>query len=127
VAGRLVRLDLPAGPVAVRAAREQARAVLSGWGLVDVEWLDHVELVIAELVSNAVRHAGGGWLIELRVDPESVLITALDRSPSFAPPGGNEHGGRGLQIVAALSAAWGWRRCPGGKEVWARLAHPSPG
>lgn len=116
---------LPTGPRAVSLARAVARSVLSDWGVVvsDPDSFGKLQLVIVELVSNAVRHAGGCDRLELAFDGACVTVGVVDHGTDdpkvkeFELP----DAGRGLMIVDAMSATWGFYRVPGGKCVWARL------
>jgi hypothetical protein len=104
--------------------------VLCGWGLIDPGFLDRSELIIVEIVANAVRHAGGCPWLELATDADRrwVTVAAIDSNshhPTFKAADGDS-GGRGLLIVAALSTAYGSHPRPGGKRVWARLRAHGP-
>jgi len=124
------RLDLPVNrPDAPRYARRAARMMLAGWGFQDPRWLDDAELVVSELVTNAVRHGGG--LIELRLEAhdEAILVSAADGSSVVprrrAPDGGpRDDGGRGIAIIEEFAQDWGVENHEGGKRVWVRLAAP---
>jgi anti-sigma regulatory factor (Ser/Thr protein kinase) len=91
--------------------------------------IEDAEAVASELVSNAVMHAGartfGLELLRLTDDPSAVAVTVTDPSPlppiRCAPAVGDEHG-RGLLVIEALSAHWGWRPRNPGKTVFAILA-----
>jgi anti-sigma regulatory factor (Ser/Thr protein kinase) len=116
-----VQLSLPGTVTAVPLARETVTDTLRGWGLHDGDWLDVVALIVTELVSNAVRHAGGCAVLELHTDGRTT-VTVTDHSPVRPrprEPGGR--GGRGLLIVDALSARWGVRHQETAKQVWAEL------
>ena len=79
-------------------------------------------LVVSELVTNAVLHAGGADRIIVECDSTTILITVHDRSPE--PPRRRHHaaiGGRGLRIVEQLATRWGTTPHPHGKDVWAVL------
>lgn len=80
-------------------------------------------LLVDELVSNAVRHAGGAAELVLRVGHDWVWAEVRDGSPTLptlrkAPPNGKQEGGRGLWLVDRLSTAWGTRRVGTGKAIW---------
>jgi anti-sigma regulatory factor (Ser/Thr protein kinase) len=129
VSPRLVAFVLPGIPESVPVARRQVRAALSLHGL--GEYADDAEIITSELVTNAVRHACGndtktiGITLTHAGSPATVTIAVSDSSPHGpvrrdTPASGEQ--GRGLQIVEALSAHWGWRREGGGKAVFAALA-----
>jgi anti-sigma regulatory factor (Ser/Thr protein kinase) len=124
-----------------RVARAFVRDVLTCWGRGDLA--DDAELIIGELVANAVRHG-------LRAVPPVAVVSAavpppmrlclLRRAgevwfavtdPSTEPPAPKapdavRENGRGLHIVGALSYVWGWSPMDGkGKAVWAVLKHPA--
>ena len=126
---RLIALALPGTPESVPIARRRVRAALGLHGL--GEFAEDAEVITAELVGNAVRHAckdGAktiGVILSHAGAPAAVTVAVSDCSPHVPvrrdTPVGNEQG-RGLQIVEALSAHWGWRRGGGGKVVFAVLA-----
>ena len=123
-------------PEEARTARQFVRELLNCWGLGYLS--DDAELIIAELVVNAVRHG-------LRTAPQAVtsasaasalrlcllrrvgevMLAVTDPSneaPTPRAPGWAGESGRGLQIVGALSYVWGWSPLEGrGKAVWAVL------
>ena len=94
-------------------------------------------LLTSELVTNAVRATAGRQQAAIRLrlssDQERVLVEVWDADPQppepdDGPPGLDEEGGRGLFLVAALSARWDWylTREPAGKVVWCELAPGQP-
>jgi hypothetical protein len=123
-------------PEEARTARQFVRELLTCWGLGYLS--DDAELIIAELVGNAVRHG-------LRPGPQvvpfgkespvlrlcllrrigEVMLAVTDPSseaPAPKAPSADGESGRGLQIVGALSYVWGWSPIEGnGKAVWAVL------
>jgi PAS domain S-box-containing protein len=115
---------LPREPRSVGRARELARAQLVAW---DLEALvDTVELLVSELVTNALRYGEGE--IRLRLLRDRTLVCEVWDSGLVQPrrrrARDTDEGGRGLQLVGLLSAAWGSRRTPRGKTVWFELALP---
>ncbi|MFE1046412.1 SpoIIE family protein phosphatase [Streptomyces olivaceus] len=116
---------LPREPRSVGRARELARAQLLDW---DMEPLvDTTELLVSELVTNALRYGEGE--IRLRLLLDRTLVCEVWDSGLVQPrrrrARATDEGGRGLQLVGLLSAAWGSRRTPRGKTVWFEL--PLPG
>jgi anti-sigma regulatory factor (Ser/Thr protein kinase) len=111
---------------AVRRARSFARQVTRG---LDVD-ADAVELLVAELVTNAVLHGVPPITLRIETNPDRVHIAVADASPRLPLAGPRPSGGmtgRGLGIVEGLSARWGAISLPeGGKLVWADLAAPRP-
>ncbi len=116
-------LELGALPSAVSCARWHAKQVLWEWGLAELS--DTVELLVSEIVTNAI-HASQPlapvrlWLLS---DKERVLVLVWDTNPQ--PPvrmDANEQAecGRGLLLVETLSEQWATYATPdiGGKVVW---------
>nr|WP_246315278.1 SpoIIE family protein phosphatase [Kineococcus aurantiacus] len=126
VAGRLEASSwLPPDIRAVATAREFLRDRLTAWST--DELLDEAELVLSELVTNALVHTGGGAGLTLRFDgAERRLTIAVEdtspRAPHERAMTPDALGGRGLGIVEAVADAWGVRPGPHGKTVWAELA-----
>ena len=124
-------LELGALPGAVPCARLHARLVAHEWGLTVLA--DNVELVVSELVTNAVNASEGlGLATSIRLwllsNAGQVLITVWDASPYMpihADVSVEAESGRGLLLVEATSSQWGASASPaGGKTVWAFLATP---
>jgi anti-sigma regulatory factor (Ser/Thr protein kinase) len=127
-------LELGALPTAVPCARLHARHLLWEWGLSGLA--ADTELLVSELVTNAVKATAGqrqaAIRLQLSSDNTCVLVEVwdADRQPP-APkdltedgiPDLQEEGGRGLFLVAALSSRWDWYRTrePPGKVVWCEL------
>jgi anti-sigma regulatory factor (Ser/Thr protein kinase) len=131
--------SLPLGALvtATPCARMHSRAVLAEWGLDGLA--EAVELVVSELVTNAVRastdadgrprYDGAGLpvvIVRLGTDGFRVMIEIWDGIPG-APvaeqAGPDDESGRGLLLVEAVCARWSWETVPGwpGKVVWAEL------
>jgi anti-sigma regulatory factor (Ser/Thr protein kinase) len=85
--------------------------------------VEDVELVVSELATNAVVHAGSPFTVTLGASEETVLLEVLDRahtSPTLVATHTLEASGRGIAIVQALSRDWGVSELSsGGKSVWA--------
>ncbi|MFF4014247.1 SpoIIE family protein phosphatase [Streptomyces sp. NPDC001843] len=135
-----VRATLPSSPLAAGSARALLRAALAEWtglGLAPSPQLaDDAVVVVSELVTNAVVHAGTDVELICRLEESGALvIEACDHHPSRAlrqdgteTPYGTPEYGRGLRLVATLAEAWGVTYRTGAKTVWARLpAEGSPG
>lgn len=117
------------------AARGFVRDALLGWGLPEV--VDDAVVLVSELVTNAVVHAGTAAEVSCLREEDSVQIGVTDRHPerglpAFAGPVAgdavSEHfadaegeGGRGLLMCSALSSRWGVEYSAGQKTVWFRL------
>jgi anti-sigma regulatory factor (Ser/Thr protein kinase) len=122
----LISLTLPGTPYSVQMARFYVRTTLNYHDLGD--YVEDIEAVTSELVSNAVMHTGartfGLELLHLPDDHGAVEVAVTDPSPlppvRRAPAAGDEHG-RGLLVVEALSARLGWRPKDSGKTVFAIL------
>jgi anti-sigma regulatory factor (Ser/Thr protein kinase) len=123
-------LELGAQPGAVPSARLHARAILYEWKLVQLA--DTVELLVTELVTNAVQASasviGPAYppvLLRLSSEGHYVLIEVWDgsaRPPVMADVDLMSESGRGLHLVDALSTKWSWYFPEtGGKIVWAEV------
>jgi anti-sigma regulatory factor (Ser/Thr protein kinase) len=122
--GRSRYRTLPAELGAPRAARETVRLACRDWRL-DDDTCDDAVLVATELVANAVDHAGTPCVLTLSRDHAGLRITVRDFAPwhlpQLQPLDVTAPRGRGLQVVAAVSTAWGVIVIDGGKSVWALL------
>ncbi|MFD3455563.1 SpoIIE family protein phosphatase [Streptomyces sp. NPDC058691] len=108
----------------VAHARDLASSRLTGWDLRDLAFT--AEVVVSELVTNAIRYGTGP--VELRLIRQDTLICEVSDSSNTAPHLRRarmfDEGGRGLFIVAQLAERWGTRQRPDGKTIWAELALP---
>ncbi|MEV5437043.1 SpoIIE family protein phosphatase [Streptomyces sp. NPDC052682] len=115
---------LPSDPAVVADARGQAARQLALWGLEEVSFV--TELVVSELVTNAIRY--GAVPIGLRLIRDRTLICEVSDASSTAPHLRRarvyDEGGRGLHMVAQLTQGWGTRQTPTGKTIWAEQALP---
>lgn len=113
--------NIPANPACVAHARAQANSKLSTWGLEDLSFV--AELVISELVTNAIRY--GGEPIQFRLIRGSTLIIEVSDGSNTAPHLRRarvfDEGGRGLLLVAQMALRWGTRHISNGKTIWAEL------
>lgn len=119
---------LPEGCRAVRAtfsSARDARKALAPLGL-GPGLKEGVELIVSELATNAVLHAGGPpFSLRVSYDGRWARVEVGDGSaqlPVMGPPGGLS--GRGLHIVDRLATTWGFDRTATGKVVWAELERP---
>jgi anti-sigma regulatory factor (Ser/Thr protein kinase) len=123
-------LELGALPTAVPCARLHARLLLWEWGLNGLA--ADAELLVSELVTNAVKTTAGqqqaAIRLQMRSDSTRVRVEVWDADPRppvpiDGTPDLQEEGGRGLFLVAALSARWDWYLTeePAGKVVWCEL------
>ncbi|GAA4744204.1 hypothetical protein GCM10023350_31120 [Nocardioides endophyticus] len=86
--------------------------------------LDAAQLVVSELVTNAILHTATPIELFARVDAGGLLLEVSDGSTT--PPTERDHAalagtGRGLMLIHDLSGGWGVRELPNGKVVWARI------
>lgn len=137
--GAQVRAALGGSPLAPGTARGLLRAAFQEWtalGLPGAERLTDrlahdAMVVLSELVTNAVVHAGTDVELVCRLEPDTgaVVVEVCDHHPS-RPPRDADGGaacdtpeyGRGLRLVAALSESWGVTYRRGAKSVWARMS-----
>jgi PAS domain-containing protein len=115
---------LPDDPVAAGLAREHVRGQLEAWQL--GELVMTTELLASELVGNVVRHARGPVQLRL-VRGRSLICEVSDGSattPRIRRAAETDEGGRGLQLVAALSQRWGMRYTADGKCIWTEQPVP---
>ncbi|MDX2523491.1 SpoIIE family protein phosphatase [Streptomyces europaeiscabiei] len=121
-AGQVATWDLEAEPAAVARARANVTRQLSDWGLAELEFT--AELVVSELVTNAIRY--GRPPIRLRLIRDRTLMCEISDSGGTTPHLRRarvfDEGGRGLLLVAQLAEHWGTRRARQGKTVWAELS-----
>ncbi|MGA6219931.1 SpoIIE family protein phosphatase [Streptomyces umbrinus] len=116
---------LPREPRSVGRAREYARGQLLSWDLEPL--VDTAELLVSELVTNALRYGEGEIRLRLLLD-RTLVCEVWDAGlvqPRRRRARDTDEGGRGLQLVGLLSAAWGSRRTPRGKTVWFELPLPN--
>ncbi|MEU2621443.1 SpoIIE family protein phosphatase [Streptomyces sp. NPDC007157] len=117
---QVLALSLPPGPEAAPIARAAARCQLDAWG-VDEEVAFTNELIVSELVGNAVRY--GAPPLQLRLILDEMLTSEVSDASTCAPHVKHartiDETGRGLFIVATLADQWGTRYCDQGKTVWA--------
>jgi anti-sigma regulatory factor (Ser/Thr protein kinase) len=131
-AGQIASCPLDPGATAPGAARDFTRQILGSWGLLVLA--EDAAVIVSELVTNALRHGvrdtnGPGHdrveLILLR-RPGQMLCAVTDpgaEPPVLAAPDLSAEAGRGLHVIEALAAAWGWTRLDASnKAVWAALS-----
>ncbi|ELP68928.1 SpoIIE family protein phosphatase [Streptomyces turgidiscabies] len=119
---RVASWPLPEDPRAAGQARRHVREQLSVWGLDDLT--PTTELLASELVGNVVRHAKGPVQLRLLHGAE-LICEVFDGSltmPRIRRATETDEGGRGLQLITALSQRWGTRYTPTGKCIWTEQA-----
>ncbi|MFD7280382.1 SpoIIE family protein phosphatase [Streptomyces sp. NPDC059862] len=118
--------DIPVDPAAVAQARRRAGDQLAAWGLEEAAFI--TELIVSELVTNAIRHASGPIRLTLIKD-ETLICEVSDgssTSPHLRRARVYDEGGRGLYMVAELTQRWGTRYIREGKTIWAEQLIPTP-
>jgi anti-sigma regulatory factor (Ser/Thr protein kinase) len=98
-----------------------------GYGHAAQAVIDDTNLVVSELITNAVSAGGSELQFELDVHHGRLRVTVRDHAPGSPQPRDakpTDEGGRGLQLVAQLSTSWGVEYPGEGKKVWAEIAVP---
>ncbi|MFE6620228.1 SpoIIE family protein phosphatase [Streptomyces sp. NPDC057740] len=112
-------------PVEVGRARAVVREQLHDWGLERLA--DSAELMVSELVTNALRHSHTRP-VELRLVRGDTLLCEVDDDdhdlPTLLNAGPADESGRGLRVVSVLAREWGTSRTATGKAVWFELTLP---
>lgn len=124
-----MQLEIGPDPMEVGRARRWARSRLAGSGIsADGALGETLILLVSELVTNAVVHAGCPAVLRMRL-PErhqsgTVRVEVADASstgPCRRQAGGDDTGGRGLELVDGLADRWGWHTEGRGKKIWCEL------
>ncbi|WP_153465442.1 SpoIIE family protein phosphatase [Streptomyces kaniharaensis] len=118
-AGQVAQWDVPLDPAAVAGIRASAGLKLAQWQLEDLAFT--TELILSELITNAIRYGSGP--VSVRLIRDRTLICEVSDTSSTAPhlryAEATDEGGRGLFLVAQLSERWGTRYTPACKIIWA--------
>ncbi|WP_369273984.1 SpoIIE family protein phosphatase [Streptomyces sp. R11] len=121
---RVADWDVPRDPAAVSGMREAVSGKLAEWGLSELDFA--TELVLSELVTNAIRYGCGP--IHVRLIRDRTLICEVADGSSTSPhlryAATTDEGGRGLFLVSQMTERWGTRYTPQGKVIWAEQALP---
>ncbi|MFJ8651704.1 SpoIIE family protein phosphatase [Streptomyces rochei] len=121
---RVAEWQVPNDPAAVGEIRSEVTRRLADWGLDELAFT--TELILSELVTNAIRY--GGETVQVRVVRDRSLICEVFDSSSTSPhlryAAMTDEGGRGLFLVAQLAERWGTRYTPAGKVIWAEQPIP---
>ncbi|MFE7173210.1 SpoIIE family protein phosphatase [Streptomyces sp. NPDC057616] len=118
--------DVPVDPSAVADVRARATRQVEEWGLGDLAMT--TELVVSELVTNAIRYAEPPIRLRLLRDARLTceVADASGTAPRLRHARSTDEGGRGLFLVAQLTDRWGARHTPDGKIIWAEQEIPGP-
>ncbi|MFJ1703770.1 SpoIIE family protein phosphatase [Kitasatospora sp. NPDC088346] len=120
--GHVAEWELEADLSVVAHARELVVGQLAAWDLDDLGFV--TELVVSELVTNAIRYAGGP--VGLRLIRDRVLVCEVsdpsNTQPRLRRARDTDEGGRGLFLVAQLADRWGSRFTRAGKTIWTEQA-----
>ncbi|MFG2310506.1 SpoIIE family protein phosphatase [Streptomyces sp. NPDC048566] len=121
-ADRVVSWDVPVDPAAVSDLRGRATRRVEEWGLGDLAMT--TELIVSELVTNAIRYAEPPIRLRLLLDARLTceVVDSSSTAPRLRHARSTDEGGRGLFLVAQLSLRWGARHTPEGKVIWAEQA-----
>ncbi|MFJ9772162.1 SpoIIE family protein phosphatase [Kitasatospora sp. NPDC101157] len=115
---RVAQWDVPTDPAAVGAVRAQVAERLADWGLDEASFV--TELILSELVTNAIRYGSGPIRVRLLRD-RSLICEVSDgssTSPHLRYAATEDEGGRGLFLVAQFADRWGTRYTATGKVIW---------
>jgi len=113
------------------AAAAARRGLVNGNGVLPATIRADVLLLVSELVTNAVRHAGAGpdrpLQVQLQHGPRWVVVAVTDDGPGFtwcaSPSAGDESGGWGLFLVDQIADRWGVERTTSGNCVWFKITY----
>jgi anti-sigma regulatory factor (Ser/Thr protein kinase) len=119
-----LELQLPHTTQSVRRARRTIAAFLDP-SEVPLPIVDDLLLLVSELVTNAVVHAGSPAVVRLDADVERIKVAVADqdadRAPTVVDPDEQSSSGRGVLLVDRLAARWGVEPQCEGKVVWFEL------
>ncbi|MGY5045291.1 SpoIIE family protein phosphatase [Streptomyces sp. 900105755] len=120
---RVASWDIPADPALVAPIRKQVVEQLDVWDLSMAAFT--TELVVSELVTNAIRYGAHPIGLRLIHDTATLICEVSDTShtaPHLRRAKTWDEGGRGLLLVAQLTQRWGTRHTAEGKTIWAELS-----
>jgi anti-sigma regulatory factor (Ser/Thr protein kinase) len=116
------RRRLPISAASPAAARRFTGERLVAWGY--EEHCEVAQLLVSEIVTNAVRHGRSICILDLTASSEGIHVAVTDDGagrPEVQHPSPDDVSGRGLAIVEALASGWGVETVPSGKVVWFEL------
>ncbi|MET8213807.1 SpoIIE family protein phosphatase [Streptomyces sp. NPDC005373] len=128
---RVATWDLPVDPALVAQARALTTRQLTDWALEPLTFT--TELIVSELVTNAIQHARGPMALRL-IHAQTLICEVSDGSlgaPHLRRARTTDEGGRGMFLIAQLATRWGTRYTTDGKTIWAEqplspVGAPSP-
>ncbi|MFI5816208.1 SpoIIE family protein phosphatase [Streptomyces sp. NPDC051643] len=123
-ADHIAEWEVPSDPVAVGEIRAAVTRQLAEWDLDELAF--STELILSELVTNALRYGSGPIQVRMLRD-HSLICEVFDgssTSPRLRYAAGTDEGGRGLFLVAQVAERWGTRYTPAGKVIWAEQPLP---
>ncbi|MFE9449919.1 SpoIIE family protein phosphatase [Streptomyces sp. NPDC006739] len=124
-ADAVISWDVPPDPAAVADLRARATRQVADWGLGELAMT--TELIVSELVTNAVRYAEPPIRLRLLRDARLTceVADASGTAPRLRHARSTDEGGRGLFLVAQLAHRWGARHTADGKIIWAEQEIPA--
>ncbi|MER5770636.1 SpoIIE family protein phosphatase [Streptomyces sp. NPDC001985] len=123
---RIAEWDVPSDSAAVGTVRAACARTLRDWGLEEIVFT--TELILSELVTNAIRYAGQPVTVRL-IHSTSLICEVFDgsaTSPHLRRALLTDEGGRGLFLVAQLADRWGTRYTAEGKVIWTEQSLQGP-
>ncbi|MFD6490816.1 SpoIIE family protein phosphatase [Streptomyces sp. NPDC060188] len=121
---RIAEWNVPSEPSAVGEVRAAVTRRLAQWGLDEMAFT--TELILSELVTNAIRYGNGAIGVRVLYD-RTLICEVLDgssTSPHLRYAASTDEGGRGLFLVSQMADRWGTRYTPEGKVIWAEQPLP---
>lgn len=121
-ASQVAGWDIEPDPAQAAGIRKQAVEQLGAWGLGEEAFV--TELVVSELVTNAIRYGSQPAGLRLIHDADTLICEVSDAgrtAPHLRRARTYDEGGRGLLLIAQLSRRWGCRYTAEGKTIWAEL------
>jgi anti-sigma regulatory factor (Ser/Thr protein kinase) len=112
-------LELPPDPTSAGRARAFVTDMLALWDCDDVDEI--AGLLTSEVVTNAIRHAGGELVVEVSLQADTLRVSTTDLDPLWPQPiraSPHDSHGRGLLMVDSLARRWGVESRTAGKVVW---------
>ncbi|MDF3145392.1 MULTISPECIES: SpoIIE family protein phosphatase [unclassified Streptomyces] len=116
---RVADWDVPSDPAVLGPIRAACARRLREWGLDEIAFT--TELILSELVTNAIRYGGDPICLRLLYDRDSLICEVADgssTSPHLRRAATTDEGGRGLFLVAQFARRWGTRYTDRGKVIW---------